>query len=175
MKKKLVSLLLCGIMAASALTFTGCGNNSNADQNTPATTTEASAEPEADVSATAEAEKEATNLPSESGITSVSEFLATDEMKAAYDELKSSLNDQGLDFKLEGTDNTLTYIYAYRETNIDKKATAAALADAKDSTVNDLKTAYDSLKEAGITDPVVEARFLAADGDVIYSVSYPEK
>ena len=175
MKKKLVSLLLCGIMAASALTFTGCGNNSDADQNTPATTTEASAEPEADVSATAEAEKEATNLPSESGITSVSEFLATDEMKAAYDELKSSLNDQGLDFKLEGTDNTLTYIYAYREKNIDKKATAAALADAKDSTVNDLKTAYDSLKEAGITDPVVEARFLAADGDVIYSVSYPEK
>ena len=60
-------------------------------------------------------EKEATNLPSESGITSVSEFLATDEMKAAYDELKSSLNDQGLDFKLEGTDNTLTYIYAYRK------------------------------------------------------------
>ena len=120
-------------------------------------------------------EKEATNLPSESGITSVSEFLATDEMKAAYDELKSSLNDQGLDFKLEGTDNTLTYIYAYQETNIDKKATAAALADAKDSTVNDLKTAYDSLKEAGITDPVVEARFLAADGDVIYSISYPEK
>lgn len=175
MKKKLVSLLLCGIMAASALTFTGCGNNSDADQNTPATTTEASAEPEADVSATTEAEKEATNLPSESGITSVSEFLATDEMKAAYDELKSSLNDQGLDFKLEGTDNTLTYIYAYQETNIDKKATAAALADAKDSTVNDLKTAYDSLKEAGITDPVVEARFLAADGDVIYSVSYPEK
>lgn len=110
MKKKLVSLLLCGIMAASALTFTGCGNNSDADQNTPATTTEASAEPEADVSATEEAEKEATNLPSESGITSVSEFLATDEMKAAYDELKSSLNDQGLDFKLEGTDNTLTYI-----------------------------------------------------------------
>lgn len=175
MKKKLVSLLLCGIMAASALTFTGCGNNNDADQNTPATTTEASAEPEADVSATAEAEKEATNLPSESGITSVSEFLATDEMKAAYDELKSSLNDQGLDFKLEGTDNTLTYIYAYRETNIDKKVTAAALADAKDSTVNNLKTAYDSLKGAGITDPVVEARFLAADGDVIYSVSYPEK
>lgn len=169
MKKKLVSLLLCAVMAASALTFTGCGN-SNEDKNSSSTKTET------DVSATSEAEKDvAQDLPDESGITSVVEFLATDEMKSVYEDLKASLNEQGLGFTMEGTENKLTYVYTYTQQDIDKQATADALAQAKDSTAEDLKTVYDSLKEAGIKDPIVEYRFQASDGDVIYDQSYPEQ
>ena len=171
MKKKLVSLLLCAVMVASALTFAGCGNNTSG--NTTSAKSETNVETE--VSAATEAEKEAADLPDESGISSVNEFLATEEMRNVYQELNESLREQGLSFNMESTDKKLTYVYTYISTDIDKQATGEALAQSADETATELKSVYDALAAAGIKDPVVEYRFQASDGDVIYSQSYPEQ
>lgn len=166
MKKKLVSLCLCGVMAFSALAFSGCGNSNE--------TNAASGQVEtAELSVTSEAEKDASTLPEESGITSVVDFLATDEMQAEYADLKSSLSEQGLGFEMYGTENKLTYVYTYTTADIDKQATGEALAQTATETATELKTVYDALKSAGIKDPIVEYSFKAADGDVIYTQAYP--
>lgn len=111
------------------------------------------------------------------GDVTVQDYLETDEFRQEMESIKPQVEAQGLKVEVTAQGNTMTYTYTYLDAFSDEQLEIIAtnLALMADEMEAILKEVYDSAAEA-VSKPdevVVVMTYCSADGQVLYSQSYP--
>ena len=105
----------------------------------------------------------------------IEDYIASDEIQEQLESVKSSLVSSGIDVDVIGEDNKLIYVYTYSD-QFDEDA-VDALAEQLESAMSTQASTFEdvaaSLKEkTDVEDPIVEVRYVNADGSEIYSQEF---
>jgi hypothetical protein len=105
----------------------------------------------------------------------IEDYVASDEIQEQLESVKSSMASSGIDVDVIGEDNKLIYVYTYSD-QFDEDA-VDALAEQLESAMSAQASTFEdvaaSLKEeTDVEDPIVEVRYVNADGSEIYSQEF---
>ena len=107
----------------------------------------------------------------------VQDYVETEEFQQEMESIKPQVEAQGLTVEVTAQGNTLTYVYTYLEEYSAEQLELIAqnLALSESALTEVLKGVYDSTSQAvsNPDDVVVQMSYCAADGQVLYSQSYP--
>lgn len=107
----------------------------------------------------------------------VQDYVESSDFQQELDSIKPQVEAQGLTVEVTAQGNTLTYVYTYLEEYSAEQLEIIAqnLAQAEADVTEVLKGVYDGAVEAvsNPDDVVVQMSYCAADGQVLYSQSYP--
>lgn len=109
------------------------------------------------------------------GKKSIEDYVASDEVQEQLESIRSSMASSGIDVDVIGEDNKLIYEYTYGEQFEEEQVEAVAeqLESAMNAQASTFENVAASLKEAtDVKDPIVEVRYLNADGSEIYSQEF---
>ena len=164
--KKQISILLSAIF--TLLLFVSCGDSGDKlvgkwDRDTYTTVT----------SSTKSVMVQDSEFPSQA--ITIEDYIASDEIQEQLESVKSSMVSSGIDVDVIGEDNKLIYVYTYSD-QFDEDA-VDALAEQLESAMSAQASTFEdvaaSLKEeTDVEDPVVEVRYVNADGSEIYSQEF---
>ncbi len=102
----------------------------------------------------------------------IKDFIESDMMKTQLDSLKSSLSGSGMAIDVTGEGNKLVYSFTYSELT-ETAGMADALASGVESQANTFKAVAKALKlTVNVENPIVELKYIDANGKIIYSKEF---
>ena len=107
---------------------------------------------------------------------SIEEYVNSEEFQSSLESLMSSLEDSGMKMDITGKDNKLIYTYTYTSITVDDDS-KEAMAEALESGLTEQSSQFTSLAASlsemiDVKDPVVQVRYIDAEGTVIYEADF---
>lgn len=155
--KKIIKLLTCMAMLTMVLSLAACGGDDDSYNNNSSKSDNSS--------------NDKTYM-----YDSIEEYVNSEEFQSSLESLMSSLEDSGMKMDITGKDNKLIYTYTYTSITVDDDS-KEAMAEALESGLTEQSSQFTSLAASlsemiDVKDPVVQVRYIDAEGTVIYEADF---
>ncbi|MFQ9933897.1 MAG: DUF4854 domain-containing protein [Lachnospiraceae bacterium] len=155
--KKIIKLLTCMAMLTMVLSLAACGGDDDSSNNNSSKSDNSS--------------NDKTYM-----YDSIEEYVNSEEFQSSLESLMSSLEDSGMKMDITGKDNKLIYTYTYTSITVDDDS-KEAMAEALESGLTEQSSQFTSLAASlsemiDVKDPVVQVRYIDAEGTVIYEADF---
>lgn len=167
MQKITIKLLALALCLALVLSLAACGGSGNSSTAGSGSSTVSTPEEPSSAADTSDDEQSSSGLMS-----TVEEFLQTDEFATMYDEMKESVKDSGMSIEVTGEGSMMIYRFTYDnfdELGVEPEVLGAALEEAADELEESMSSVASALATLGIPDPVVRVIYDTPDGTELLS------
>lgn len=116
------------------------------------------------------------NTSDEYTYSSIDEYVSSEEFQSAIESLMSSLESQGMKMDITGEDNKLIYTYTYTTITVDDD-TRETMVESLESGLASQSSQFTSLAASlsdivDVKDPVVQIKYIDAEGTLIYEAEF---
>ncbi len=167
MQKTTIKLLALALCLTLVLSLAACGGSGNSSTAGSGSSTVSTPEEPSSAADTSDDEQSSSGLMS-----TVEEFLQTDEFATMYDEMKESVKDSGMSIEVTGEGSMMIYRFTYDnfdELGVEPEVLGAALEEAADELEESMCSVASALATLGIPDPVVRVIYDTPDGTELLS------